>query len=142
MGGLPKARIILRADAALSALLAALLLLSPTGLLALLDLPDPTHPAAAPGAWLWAQIAGLTTGAFAVALATAPAAGPPAARVVCGAAAVANLGSAALIVAALGSGTLGTGFAGAALLALVAVARLGFGTLEAIYWGRLRGAAR
>lgn len=133
MGGLPKARTILKADAAVSALLAVLLLLSPTGILALLDLPAPA---------LWAPLAGVLTGAFAVALAAAPAAGPPAARVVCGAAAVANLGSAAVIVAGLGSGTLGTGFLGAALLGLLAVVRLGFGALEAVYWGRLKGAAR
>lgn len=134
MGGLAKARTILKIDAAVSAALAVVLLLSPTGLPALLDLP-PAAPA------LWAQSAGILLAAFAVALATAPAAGPAAARVVCAAGAVANLGSVAVIFAALGSGTLESGFLGAGLLALLAVVRLALGALEALYWGRLKGAA-
>lgn len=134
MGGLPKARVILKADAALSAALGLLLLLAPAGMLAALDLPAPV-----PG--LWTHLCGVMLLGFAVALAQAAPAGPAAARVVCGAAAVVNLASVAVIFAALGSETLGIGFLGAGLLALLAVVRLGFGALEAVYWGRLKGAA-
>lgn len=138
MGGLPKARIILRADALLSALSGlALLALAPFGVLRSLGIAAGTLA-------LWPQLVGLLLLALAAALATATAAGPAAARVVCGAAAIANLGAVALVIGALGSPSATPGVEGttAAGLAALAVARLALGTLEALYWGRLKGAAR
>ncbi|GAA0576947.1 hypothetical protein [Caenispirillum bisanense] len=130
MGGLPKARVILRLDAILSALTGLALL----GLAPFLAGPQTLV--------LWPQAAGILLLALAAALATPAAAGPAAARVVCGAGAIANLGTAAVVVGALGGASAASlGGAAAAGAALLAVVRLALGVLEALYWGRLKGAA-
>lgn len=124
-GGLPKARHVLKLDAAFRAVLGAGLLTAPLWL--------------APPA-LFAQGAGVLLLAWAVVLVTAVPAGAPATRVVVAGNAAGSLGLVALIVAWLGSGSLSGGFLASGLLAVAALGLLGFGVMSALYWGRLRQA--
>lgn len=128
-GGLPKARHVLKADAAFRAVVGL-------GLLA-----GPLY--AGPGvAGLATQGAGVLALGWAVVLATIVAAGAPATRVVVGGNALASLGGVAVVVGWMGSDTLGGGFVASGLLAVLALGLLGFGVMSGLYWGRLRQAAR
>lgn len=125
-GPLPKARHVLKADAAFRAVLGLVLVAA--------------APFVLSGPAVFAQAAGVLLLGWAVVLRGAVAAGAPAVRLVAAGNAVASLAGVAVIFGWLSSVDKGVGFAATAPAAAVALALLVSGVFSALYWGRLKNA--
>ncbi|WP_404382758.1 hypothetical protein [Caenispirillum salinarum] len=124
-GPLPKARTVLKADAAFRAVLGLVLLAG--------------APLVLEGAAVFAQAAGALLVGWAVALKGAVATGAPAVRLVAGGNAVASLLGVVVVFSWMPAAGAAGGFAATAPAAVVALALLVFGVFSALYWGRLKG---